>query len=67
MTVPDAPYSLWIYVPEGVKFSGAEAVAGGGANVPLRHELNGRSLKITFAGGQQPVDWEIRFTPRAGV
>ncbi len=66
-TVPGAPYSLWIYIPEGFKFSGAEAVAGGGANVPLRHELNGHSLKITFAGEQQPVDWKIRFTPRSGA
>lgn len=65
-TVSGVPYTLWVYIPQGVTFSRAQAATRDGGKVPLHHELSGHSLKITFTGQRQPVDWEIRFMPKTG-
>jgi hypothetical protein len=59
-SVPGDPYSLWIYVPAGVKPSRVRAVAGG-REIPVRHQLDGRSLTVSFDGQPSPVDWEVAF------
>ena len=55
-------YTLWIYVPEGVAVSRTRATTKGGSVVPVQHELDGRSLKVSFQGQQEAVDWEVEFT-----
>jgi hypothetical protein len=53
-TVPGDPYTLWFYLPDGVKVSRVQA--GG---VAVRQELAGNVLMVSFAGRPEPVQWEI--------
>jgi len=64
-TVPGEAYTLWVYVPEGVTVSQARAATKGAREVPVRHELAGNSLKVSYEGQQEAVDWEVEFTAKA--
>ena len=64
-TVPGETYTLWVYVPEGVTVSQVRATAQGGREVPVRHELTGNSLEVSFQGQQEAVDWELGFAGNA--
>jgi hypothetical protein len=58
-TVPGDPYTLWVYVPEGVTVSDVRASAGN-RNVRADREVTGNSLSVSFQGRQEVVNWEIR-------
>jgi hypothetical protein len=60
-TVAGDPYTLWVYVPKGVSISQVRARTKGNAEVAVQHELSGNSLKMTFAGQPEPVEWEVEF------
>ncbi len=60
-TVPGDDYTLWFYVPNGVGVSQVRAQTKSNAVVPVHHALNGNSLKVTFLGQQEAVNWEVRF------
>ena len=60
-TVPGDDYTLWFYVPNGVGVSQVRAQTKSNAVVPFHHALNGNSLKVTFLGQQEAVNWEVRF------
>jgi hypothetical protein len=62
-TVPGDNYSLWVYVPEGVKVARVHAAAKGGQDVPVHYEQTGNSLMVSFQGQQEAVDWEVEFAP----
>jgi hypothetical protein len=64
-TVPGENYTLWVYVPEGLTISQVRAAAKGGRQVPVRHELTGNSLQVSFEGQQEAVDWEVEFAAHA--
>jgi hypothetical protein len=61
-TVPGDPYSVFIFVPDGMKVAHTKATSGGKQDVPVNAELSGNSLKITFKGQLAPVEWEAEFT-----
>ena len=60
-TVSGDAYTLWVYVPKGVSISQVGARTKGNAEVPVQHELSGNSLRMTFAGQPEPVQWEVAF------
>lgn len=60
-TVPGADYTLWIYVPDGLTVSTVRANTPVQAVLPVRHDLLKNSLKITFPGQRDPVDWVVKF------
>ena len=61
VTVAGDPYTLWVYVPKGVSVSQVRARTKGSSEVPVQHELSGNSLRMTFAGQPEPVQWEVEF------
>jgi hypothetical protein len=64
-TVPGEGTTLWVYVPEGSTVSRVRAAAGGNREVPSRHEQNGNSMRVSFEGRQEVVNWEIEFASHA--
>jgi hypothetical protein len=62
-SVPGDPYTLWIYVPGGVKVAQARATAEGNRGVPTKHDLAGNALSVSFAGQPEAVNWEVEFRP----
>jgi hypothetical protein len=56
-TVPDAPYSLFIYIPPGVTLSKVDANA---LNLSYNITTN-RMLEVSFKGQEEPVDWVVEF------
>jgi hypothetical protein len=64
-TVPGDPYTLSVYVPEGVSVSQVRARTKGGTEVSVQHELNAKCLRIDFAGQREPVQWEVEFEASA--
>jgi hypothetical protein len=61
-TVAGEAYTLWVYVPKGAVVSRVQAGTKGSAAVPVQHELTENSLKVTFPGQPEVVDWEVEFT-----
>ncbi|HLV85830.1 MAG TPA: alpha-galactosidase [Candidatus Sulfotelmatobacter sp.] len=59
--VVGSPYVLWIYVPDGVSVSQVKASVRGNHAIPLQYVQSGNSLKLTFPGQQEPVDWDVTF------
>ena len=64
-TVSGDAYTLWVYVPTGMNFGHVRARTSGGAEIPAQPELSGNSLKVTFAGQPEPVQWEAEFHANA--
>jgi alpha-galactosidase len=64
-TVSGDDYTLWLYVPEGFSVAQVRATLSGKREIAARHELKGNSLKLTFSGQGEPVDWEVRFLGHA--
>jgi hypothetical protein len=64
--VPGEDYALFIYVPKEMTVSRVRAAATGSRQVPVRHEVTGNSLTVSFEGQPEPVDWEVEFGTNAG-
>jgi hypothetical protein len=64
-TVAGEPYTLFVYVPEGMTASQVRAAAKGGREVPVQQKLTGNSLTISFQGQQEVVDWQVEFAASA--
>jgi hypothetical protein len=60
-TVNDENYSLFIHVPDGIAFTGAEARSEDGKKLKINTELEGNSLRISFKGLQEVISWMIEF------
>ncbi len=60
-TVAGEDYTIWIFVPEGWSASRAQATAGGTQAVSVRLEESLNSLKVTFSGVQETLNWQIEF------
>jgi hypothetical protein len=63
-TVPGDEYTLWFYVPKGITVVQVRASSGPNHDVPTHHELTGNSLKVSFPGRREAVDWEIVFSEK---
>jgi hypothetical protein len=61
--VPGEPYSLWIHLPKEISVSRVEATAGK-SNVAIREERNGESLKLTFQGQNDAIEWTVQFSDK---
>ncbi len=61
--VPGDAYTLWVYVPEGMTVARAHATTKGGQEIPVRQELSGNALSVSFPGQQEAVDWKVEFAP----
>ncbi len=60
-TIPGEDYALFVHVPEGTTLSRAQASTAGSREVPVRQELAGRLLKVTFQGQPGSVAWRLEF------
>jgi hypothetical protein len=60
-TVSGDAYTLWVYVPKGVSVSQVRARTKGNGDVPVQHEVSGNSLRLTFQGQPESVNWEVEF------
>jgi len=60
-SIPGSPYTLWIYVPAEATVAQVAASAGN-HELPVTHAQDGNSLRVTFTGTSDPVEWQIRFT-----
>jgi melibiase-like protein/alpha galactosidase C-like protein len=63
-TVAGDPYTLWIYVPQGFRVAQVRAAAPG-REVTTSRELSGDSLRVSFEGRPEAVDWEVKFAAAA--
>jgi hypothetical protein len=62
---PGEPYTLRVYVPNGMSSFQVRAETASGAAVPVRHDLDGNLLNVSFEGQKEPVQWEVRFASAA--
>jgi hypothetical protein len=60
-SVPGDLYSLFIYVPSGMKVIHLQAKTEGGKEIKTEQELSGNSLKLSFEGQAEVVQWEVGF------
>jgi hypothetical protein len=58
-------YTLFVYVPEGLTVSRVQAIVGDAREVPVRHELIGNLLKVSFQGRPEVVGWQVAFGAKA--
>jgi hypothetical protein len=65
-TVPGDDYALWFYVPQGVTVAQVHVASGANREIPARHESTGSSLRVSFPGQQDAVQWEIVFGGKSG-
>ncbi len=54
-------YSLFIYVPPGMKVIQLQAKTAGGKDIKAEQEVNGNSLKFSFQGQAEAVQWQVKF------
>jgi hypothetical protein len=64
-TVAGEDYALFMHVPEGVVVSWLQAAVEGAGEVPVRHDRDGNSLKVSFAGRPEPIAWQVEFATKA--
>jgi hypothetical protein len=64
-TVPGDDYTLWFYVPQGITVAQVRAASGANREIPVRHELTGNSLRVSFPGRQEAADWEVVFAGKS--
>ena len=65
-TVPGDDYTLWFYVPQGITLGQVHASAGK-QEITARHEVTGNSLRVSFPGQREDVNWEIVFTAKSAM
>jgi hypothetical protein len=61
VTVAGDHYTLWVCVPKEVSVSQVRARTKGNTAVAVQHEQSGNSLRMTFAGQSETVQWEVKF------
>jgi len=60
-TIQGETYSLFIYVPDEMSFSGIKATTKDKSDVKTTHELVGNLLKVSFQGEPEIVQWSVEF------
>jgi hypothetical protein len=64
--VDGEPYTLWLYVPDGVTVSQAKATSENHREITVQQQSAGKSLQITFEGQPEAVNWEVAFAADSG-
>jgi hypothetical protein len=59
--IPDEPYTIWFYVPNGVSAANLSVTARDGSKISAQSRLQDNSLMISFQGKPEPVSWAISF------
>lgn len=59
--IKGAPYTLFIYIPEGTSLEKANAVTKENSEVKLNSVLSGNLLKISMEGQSGSVSWQLQF------
>ncbi len=62
VTISGDPYSLFIYIPDGMQLSGVSAVTGDSRLVEAKTEMSGNMLKITMMGQADIINWKLHFS-----
>jgi hypothetical protein len=55
-------YSLFFYVPDGITVTGARAGKTDNSKIQVNSELNGNSLKLSFKGQSDTINWQVGFS-----
>ncbi len=63
-TVPGEEYAIWVFLPEGWGAFRAQAKADAAGAVSASLEQSGNSLKASFNGKQETLNWEIEFASK---
>ncbi len=63
-TVTGEPYSLWFYVPEGMRPTQVRALTEQKQTLPVQQELAGNALQVTLPGQDGNVQWDIQFSQK---
>jgi hypothetical protein len=61
-TIKGDPYSLFVFVPDGVNLIKVKASAQSNREVDVTSVLSGNLLKITLAGSSGSVEWQLQFS-----
>jgi hypothetical protein len=64
-TVAGEEYTLFVYVPDKMAVSKAQATARHGGEVPLHREQSGSLLSVSFEGSPEAVIWDLEFASEA--
>lgn len=64
-TVAGDDYALWFYIPEGYSVAQVHATDMGKNEITAHQEVRGSSLKVSFAGTGDAVNWEVKFDANA--
>jgi len=65
-TVPGDDYTLSFFVPEGYRVAHVRASVAGKGEIPVRQQVAGNLLGVSFLGQQEAVDWEVEFAGKPG-
>ena len=60
-TIPGEDYALWVYVPKGMSIAQARARTSKNRVVSVHQNLNGNSLRLSFEGQPDTMNWEVAF------
>ncbi len=63
--VAGEPYTLWLYVPDGVTVSQVKVTSGNSREVAAKSQRVGNSLQISFQGQPEVMTWEVKFTRKS--
>lgn len=64
-TIKGDPYSLFVYIPDGIKMSGVNALSENKQEVKVTSVLSDNLLKISFEGQSGVIQWQIKFASAA--
>lgn len=59
--MPGVPYTLWFYVPKGMRVSNIALTEKNSGKMSAQSRLQDDSLMIRFEGQREPVTWSIAF------
>ncbi len=63
--ISEEPYSLFVYVPDGIKLLEAGASSAGNNRVSCATEQSGSLLKITVEGPGDRIMWQAKFSDKS--
>jgi hypothetical protein len=64
-TIVDDPYTLFVYVPDGIVLKKLKALSGEKKEIIVKSEFSGNLLKVNLDGHPGPVQWQLQFAAGA--
>jgi hypothetical protein len=65
-TIKGDPYSIFVYIPDGLKMTDAKAVTSDDRDLKVLSLVKGNLLKLTFEGQGGIVLWQLQFSSVKG-